>query len=44
MGNKPDWKCVFTYIQSFYRKFELEPRAKQASSGGAAAAVAEGND
>jgi len=28
MGDKPDWKCVFTYVQSFYRKFELEPRAK----------------
>ncbi len=30
MGDKPDWKCVFTYVQSFYRKFELEPRAKAA--------------
>jgi len=28
MGNKPDWKCVFTYVQSFYRKFEIEARAK----------------
>ena len=18
---KPDWKCVFTYVQSFYRRF-----------------------
>jgi hypothetical protein len=27
MGDKPDWKCVFTYVQSFYRKFELEPKA-----------------
>jgi hypothetical protein len=31
MGDKPDWKCVFTYVQSFYRKFELEPRAKAAA-------------
>ncbi|CAF0704121.1 unnamed protein product [Brachionus calyciflorus] len=30
MGNKPDWKCVFTYVQSFYRKLELEPKAKAA--------------
>jgi hypothetical protein len=28
MGNKPDWKCVFTYVQTFYRKFELEPKMK----------------
>lgn len=21
MGNNPDWKCVFTYVQSIYRKF-----------------------
>ena len=20
---KPDWKCVFTYVQSFYRRFRL---------------------
>jgi len=20
----PDWKCVFTYIQMFYRRFELQ--------------------
>jgi hypothetical protein len=32
MGDKPDWKCVFTYVQSFYRKFELEPKAKAATS------------
>jgi hypothetical protein len=30
MGDKPDWKCVFTYVQSFYRKFELEPKARAA--------------
>lgn len=30
MGNKPDWKCVFTYVQSFYRKFEIESKAKAA--------------
>ncbi|TKR78207.1 hypothetical protein L596_019054 [Steinernema carpocapsae] len=22
MGNRPDWKCVFTYVQSFYRQFK----------------------
>lgn len=40
MGNKPDWKCVFTYIQSFYRKFEIEPRARQQKQEAAAAAAA----
>merc|ERR1712228_263491 len=25
---KPDWKCVFTYVQSFYRRFRhLTPEA-----------------
>ncbi|RNA16851.1 muscle M-line assembly unc-89-like isoform X5 [Brachionus plicatilis] len=32
MGNKPDWKCVFTYVQSFYRKLELEPKARAAKN------------
>ena len=31
MGDKPDWKCVFTYVQSFYRKFELEPKVKSSN-------------
>jgi len=22
----PDWKCVFTYVQSFYRRFEMKPK------------------
>uniref|UniRef100_A0A1I8AVL9 Calponin-homology (CH) domain-containing protein n=1 Tax=Steinernema glaseri TaxID=37863 RepID=A0A1I8AVL9_9BILA len=22
MGNRPDWKCVFTYVQSIYRHFK----------------------
>lgn len=22
---KPDWKCVFTYVQSIYRRFKDEP-------------------
>jgi len=22
----PDWKCVFTYVQMFYRRFELQPK------------------
>ena len=21
---RPDWKCVFTYVQSFYRRFKDE--------------------
>ena len=21
MGDKPDWKCVFTYVQSLYKHF-----------------------
>jgi hypothetical protein len=40
MGDRPDWKCVFTYLQSFYRKFEIEPRAKEAKEAAAAAAAA----
>ncbi len=27
MGNKPDWKCVFTYIQSLYKHFVMMPQA-----------------
>ena len=23
---KPDWKCVFTYVQSFYRKLHTHER------------------
>jgi len=26
--HKPDWKCVFTYVQSFYRRFRDVPRPK----------------
>jgi len=22
----PDWKCVFTYVQSFYRRFAMQPK------------------
>jgi hypothetical protein len=25
---KPDWKCVFTYVQSFYRKLNSHERNK----------------
>uniref|UniRef100_A0A1I8F1V0 Calponin-homology (CH) domain-containing protein n=1 Tax=Macrostomum lignano TaxID=282301 RepID=A0A1I8F1V0_9PLAT len=25
----PDWKCVFTYVQSFYRKFRSTEREKE---------------
>jgi hypothetical protein len=24
----PDWKCVFTYLQSFYRRFAAPPRPR----------------
>ncbi|XP_025197681.1 uncharacterized protein LOC112596298 isoform X1 [Melanaphis sacchari] len=24
---KPDWKCVFTYVQTFYRRFHNDPRS-----------------
>ena len=27
---KPDWKCVFTYVQSFYRKLQMNPANKAA--------------
>ncbi|CAF1050460.1 unnamed protein product [Adineta steineri] len=30
MGNKPDWKCVFTYIQSLYKHFVMMPQAMAA--------------
>lgn len=29
MGNKPDWKCVFCYVQSFYHKMEIEKRGQR---------------
>ena len=29
MGNRPDWKCVFCYVQSFYRKMEIEKHGKR---------------
>lgn len=22
MGDRPDWKCIFTYVQSFYNAFK----------------------
>ncbi|CAJ0581126.1 unnamed protein product, partial [Mesorhabditis spiculigera] len=25
MGDRPDWKCVFTYVQSFYKEFRNRP-------------------
>ncbi|CAP38031.2 Protein CBG21188 [Caenorhabditis briggsae] len=25
MGDRPDWKCVFTYVQSFYKQFRDHP-------------------
>ena len=25
----PDWKCVFTYLQSFYRRFAVVQRQQQ---------------
>ena len=26
----PDWKCVFTYVQSFYRRFAMQPKQQPA--------------
>ncbi len=43
MGDKPDWKCVFTYVQSFYRKFELEPKAKSQSGSSSSLPVVQSN-
>lgn len=25
MGDRPDWKCVFTYVQTFYGRFRDRP-------------------
>lgn len=25
MGDRPDWKCVFTYVQAFYQRFRATP-------------------
>ncbi|VDP30259.1 unnamed protein product [Heligmosomoides polygyrus] len=25
MGDRPDWKCVFTYVQCFYKQFRDRP-------------------
>jgi len=30
MGNKPDARCIFTYLSTFYQKLELLPAAKAA--------------
>ena len=38
MGNKPDARCVFTYLSTFYQILELKPKAK------AAAALAKKNE
>lgn len=37
MGDKPDWKCVFTYIQSLYKYFVLMPEAMAARAAAQAA-------
>ena len=29
---KPDWKCVFTYVQSFYRRFRNVPLQQKSES------------
>lgn len=36
MGDKPDWKCVFTYIQSLYKHFVMMPQAIAARAAGQA--------
>ena len=28
----PDWKCVFTYVQSFYRRFAMQPKQPPAAA------------
>ncbi|KAM3724812.1 Smoothelin [Dirofilaria immitis] len=25
MGDQPDWKCIFTYVQTFYKAFKDHP-------------------
>ena len=46
MKDNPDWKCVFTYVQSIYRRFARQSAAPStglsdsASNAGAAAAPA----
>jgi hypothetical protein len=37
MGDKPDWKCVFTYIQSLYKHFVMMPQAIAARAAAAQA-------
>lgn len=37
MGDKPDWKCVFTYIQSLYKHFVMMPEAMAARAAKASA-------
>ena len=32
MKDKPDWKCVFTYVQSFYRRFAMQPKQSPAET------------
>ncbi len=29
MGNRPDWKCIFCYVQTFYRKMEIEKHGQK---------------
>lgn len=45
MKNNPDWKCVFTYVQSFYRRFAMKPAepkpTDEVKKSDTAAAVAE---
>jgi len=38
MGDKPDWKCVFTYIQSLYKHFVMMPQAMAARAAAQAGA------
>ena len=32
MKNKPDWKCVFTYVQSLYRHLNKLQEQQQAQA------------
>ena len=41
MKNNPDWKCVFTYVQSYYRRFVVQPKQQQEKKEAAEAKAAE---
>ena len=44
MKNKPDWKCVFTYVQSLYRYLSKIQLAQAAAAAAAADAEAQAQE